>query len=466
MQVPTGASCLNAAASALVPVSEGGGCCAASSSCARAPCASVGTVPEANRPSLSGGLSPDVTTLMVRNLPHEVLQNDVLRELERCGLLEACDFLYLPSSFGTRRSKGYAFVNFSTPEAADLFYSTWHKSRRFEVPANISLNVSAAVIQGRCANVQRWDSAKMRRVKNANYRPYIPSVPGELEAIPNHSQQRQQQQQQHQQQQQQQQLPAQLEEGLGDYPRHVQVGQSALVNLPDNSQQPLERQAGRRRKVAEPMPSASPMPIQQQPSHLSAPISPPALPPMPYEGGYGGGGLSAPMPGAPPMLGARHVGGPPFGAASALPGSSSLPGGPLPAGMPPQGGQGHHRMMPSAHAAPPPPAHAPGGYGGSLGYGAGPGSHAADYPLPPSMAAPIHGADFLINRWVQVVDLIDGPQFNGRWAVVEAFDPLTTRFTVRVLMGNSGAARGPGGNEQWLQIRIPRENIDVRNTLY
>ena len=91
-----------------------------------------------------------------------------------------CDFSYMPSSFGSRRGKGYAFVNFNSPQAAEIFVrawrKNWHNSRRFGVAANVTLNVSAAVVQGRDSNVNRWNSAKMARVKNANRRPYVPGV--------------------------------------------------------------------------------------------------------------------------------------------------------------------------------------------------------------------------------------------------------------------------------------------------
>lgn len=114
------------------------------------------------------------TTLMVRNLPHAIVQSDLARELDKSGFENLYDFLYMPSVFDSGRGKGYAFVNFVTSEVAYLFMSLWHKSHRFTVSRNKkTLDISVACIQGRDANVLKWDDSKRRRVLNPNYRPIV-----------------------------------------------------------------------------------------------------------------------------------------------------------------------------------------------------------------------------------------------------------------------------------------------------
>lgn len=126
------------------------------------------------------------TTLMIRNLPHNLIQNDVVRELDSSGFQNLYDFLYMPSVFSSGRGKGYAFVNFVCPEAACMFMNLWHKSHRFSMPKNKkTLDISVACIQGRDANVLKWDDSKRRRVLNPNYRPVIRPAASPVTNMPN-----------------------------------------------------------------------------------------------------------------------------------------------------------------------------------------------------------------------------------------------------------------------------------------
>lgn len=123
-------------------------------------------------------LEEEFTTLMIRNLPHDLTQMDLIEELDENGFQGAYDFLYMPSNFCSGRGKGYAFVNFTQQAAAHRFVSEWHKGLRFGAGRDRGgLSISAAAVQGREANIKKWDVPRMRRVKNPNFRPLIAVKP-------------------------------------------------------------------------------------------------------------------------------------------------------------------------------------------------------------------------------------------------------------------------------------------------
>jgi len=120
------------------------------------------------------------TTLMVRNLPQELLQKEFLEELDRAGFAGLYDFVYMPCSFEARESKGYVFVNFCTSTAAASFAAGWHRSRRLAPDGSMPpLNVSAATVQGLQANVQKWAGPRMTRIRNPALRPFVRRLRGE-----------------------------------------------------------------------------------------------------------------------------------------------------------------------------------------------------------------------------------------------------------------------------------------------
>jgi len=139
------------------------------------------TVTEPGTPTPSNRtLEQEFTTLMIRNLPHDLAQMDLIAELDENGFEEAYDFLYMPSNFCSGRGKGYAFVNFTQPAVARRFVSEWHKGLRFGAGQDRGgLSISAAAVQGREANIKKWDVPRMRRVKNPNFRPLIAVKPAD-----------------------------------------------------------------------------------------------------------------------------------------------------------------------------------------------------------------------------------------------------------------------------------------------
>jgi len=139
------------------------------------------TLTEPGTPALSRRTTgEEFTTLMIRNLPHDLMQMDLLAALDKNGFEGTYDFLYMPANFGSGRGKGYAFVNFTLKATARRFVTEWHKGVRFGVGRDRGgLTISAAAVQGREANIKKWDVPRMRRVKNPNFRPLIAVKPAD-----------------------------------------------------------------------------------------------------------------------------------------------------------------------------------------------------------------------------------------------------------------------------------------------
>jgi len=124
-------------------------------------------------------LQEGVTTLVVRNLPKTVSQIELVRELDRSGFAGKYDYCYAPvQSFHTRKHVGFAFVNFLSAKLAQHFACQWHCTHRFNLPEHAPmLNVSAAAVQGREANLARAGSARICHIKNSKYRPLVVTIP-------------------------------------------------------------------------------------------------------------------------------------------------------------------------------------------------------------------------------------------------------------------------------------------------
>uniref|UniRef100_A0A453NDQ7 Mei2-like C-terminal RNA recognition motif domain-containing protein n=1 Tax=Aegilops tauschii subsp. strangulata TaxID=200361 RepID=A0A453NDQ7_AEGTS len=101
---------------------------------------------------------------MIRNIPNKLTRASMMKLLDdHCARVNrrrgpgavaaAYDFLYLPMDFSSRQrcsNKGYAFVNFTTAEAArGLHYALhgrgWHRS----LGSGKIINIGAAYMQGR-----------------------------------------------------------------------------------------------------------------------------------------------------------------------------------------------------------------------------------------------------------------------------------------------------------------------------
>lgn len=122
-------------------------------------------------PSTSNVKQPAATTLMLRNLPHNIRQKDFVDKLNAVGFSDLYDFVHVPNRLGMNVNKGYAFVNMLTPEIARSLIKLWHNKHAFSQRSK--LDISLGHVQGFDANVAAWNSAKLGRIKNPLYRPWV-----------------------------------------------------------------------------------------------------------------------------------------------------------------------------------------------------------------------------------------------------------------------------------------------------
>lgn len=121
------------------------------------------------------GFHDGLTTVMIRNLPVDINQAALLELLDKSGFLDLYDFAYMPCSFTDYGGKGYAFVNFLDTRITRRFASEWHGTCPFKVDS-ASLNISPAAVQGLNANLNKWVTGRMARVRNPNLRPFVRSA--------------------------------------------------------------------------------------------------------------------------------------------------------------------------------------------------------------------------------------------------------------------------------------------------
>jgi len=121
------------------------------------------------------------TTMMIRNIPRRIGQSEFAQGVDASGFRDIWDFLYLPCNISEKEGKGYAFVNFVTPEAAQAFKTAWNAKTRFKMGMKKVLDVSASSIQGKAANLAQWQRGKTnRRITNPSCRPIVKELPKSL----------------------------------------------------------------------------------------------------------------------------------------------------------------------------------------------------------------------------------------------------------------------------------------------
>jgi len=122
-------------------------------------------------------IPPGVTTLVIRNVPARYTKELLMQEWPVDGTY---DFLYLPFSLKQKRTAGFAFVNFTSHEAAVHFYSQWHSKSLRDHGTAKQLKIGVAEIQGLEENL-RHVAASVTRVKNPKY---LPSVFSGIDEVP------------------------------------------------------------------------------------------------------------------------------------------------------------------------------------------------------------------------------------------------------------------------------------------
>lgn len=113
------------------------------------------------------------TTLMLRNVPTECSRAEFMKMLDSKGFEKQYDFVYLPTSFRTWRSMGYAFANMVTPEAARKVMQDLQGFDGWETnPAGKQIDVSWSTLQGLDRHLERYrNSPVMHESVNDAYRP-------------------------------------------------------------------------------------------------------------------------------------------------------------------------------------------------------------------------------------------------------------------------------------------------------
>lgn len=114
--------------------------------------------------------SGEVRTLMVRNIPVRYTQDMLLKEWPSQG---SYDFLYLPICIDRKRNASFAFVNFTSAEAALAFQARWQKQRLEQYSSRKSLDISPADVQGRDENLLQIVRNKTFRIRNLHFQPAI-----------------------------------------------------------------------------------------------------------------------------------------------------------------------------------------------------------------------------------------------------------------------------------------------------
>jgi len=141
---------------------------------------------------LNNMMSEEITTLMIRNMPARLKQGDLVTQLDADGFAGTYDWLYMPSIVAVKssakasvktkgRTKGYAFVNFITPEFAVLFKAKWHGQKRWGMNGKNSLNLTVSTIQGKEKNKEHFMRGKSESGKS---KWTVVSFPHEVEPDP------------------------------------------------------------------------------------------------------------------------------------------------------------------------------------------------------------------------------------------------------------------------------------------
>jgi hypothetical protein len=117
----------------------------------------------------------DATTVMLRNIPNRYTAEELLSEVIDEGFNSSFDFFYLPADFGTKRNRGYAFINFTAPDLARGFAQIFANRKLTRYSTQKTLDAVPAVTQGFDENVLNYTrkEAKSKRVHNPWFRPII-----------------------------------------------------------------------------------------------------------------------------------------------------------------------------------------------------------------------------------------------------------------------------------------------------
>jgi len=115
------------------------------------------------------------TTIMLRNLPLTYTRTMLLELLDSEGFKGRYDFLYLPSNFETSLGFGYAFVNFSCEDDAELAFQHFQGFNSWTTSSKEVCETSwSDPYQGLAANVERYrNSPVMHESVDDRHKPVV-----------------------------------------------------------------------------------------------------------------------------------------------------------------------------------------------------------------------------------------------------------------------------------------------------
>jgi len=121
--------------------------------------------PSLNQSPMPRILPPEVTTLVVQNVPARFSPQKLMEVWSPDGTY---NLLHVPYGFQRKRRHGIAFINFVSHEAATHFMATWHGQRL--VDGSKRLLICAAEVQGVTENLRRF---KAQDVQSLRYLPVV-----------------------------------------------------------------------------------------------------------------------------------------------------------------------------------------------------------------------------------------------------------------------------------------------------
>jgi len=112
-------------------------------------------------------------TLIIRNLPCRVTQEDLVQVIDSLGLSSRYNYVYIPSRNRSHANKGYGFINVHTEEDEELFARVFDglPASRFEglpaarftgKPSNKVCKVERSRLQGLDTNMAQFDRRKRK----------------------------------------------------------------------------------------------------------------------------------------------------------------------------------------------------------------------------------------------------------------------------------------------------------------
>jgi len=124
-------------------------------------------------------LDAEITTLMVAKFPPQCTQDWLVGMLIEGGFQWHFDYVYMPlQDMATYTSKGYAFINMTTVEAASRLVAEWTglcflDQEYLDRRGTYAMSFSAADIQGLESLLQKMRRSKLARLRNPHIRPWV-----------------------------------------------------------------------------------------------------------------------------------------------------------------------------------------------------------------------------------------------------------------------------------------------------